>query len=202
MKLLKILEHFEGRTRVPISVEEVRAQVEVLSPVDRVRFVRVHADEGLYHGHFERYRYRPAPYEQEIECCDIHYADSLSDAQTRLTVVKELLHLLDIEPWRIHTEAEVRHLIGRIVLSPDLQSIEWAAADGPKVVWDRLNGVVAAAVLFPFAARSLVEPKYQEGTLGLEEISALLQLPVDYAQLILSEGWPRLYEAMKGLARA
>lgn len=127
--------------------------------------------------------------DEEIRCVSIDYARSLSNEMARLVCVKELIHVLDPIDERVISDSAVNELIEKIILPPEMQSLD----DGQTVWSDRFGFVYALAVLFPWAARELLRPKYESGDITIDEIAGLVELPVEYALAVMSPEWSRLH---------
>ncbi len=181
---------------MPISVAEVAAQVRLRTRVETIAFIPTDTNADIYAGHLHKHEYRPSPYSEMQVHCDIYYSDQLTEDEKRLVICKELLHILDSETLQVSSREDVAHQISHIVLNPKFQTHEEVMRAGVKVGWDRINGYCAAAMLFPFAARSVLLPRYKDGSLRLEEIVKLIRIPAMYAQFVMSDFWPSVYNAI------
>jgi hypothetical protein len=119
----------------------------------------------------------------------IHYGPNPEEMQ-RLVACKECLHLLDPENCRVNTPEDLKHLISKIVLPPELVD---ANGDGYNVFTDRMAILQAVAVLFPLAARDILLPAYKAGKIDLEAIAELAELPTPVVVLVMSDEWPKIY---------
>lgn len=195
MSFAEILAHFDQRTRLPIAIEEIKTKVIELTQVDRLTFIGVDCDPKIYRGQMEAYTAQPAPYADHIVCYDIWYANSLPAPEKRIVLAKELLHVLDATGLKVSTRAGAERLISEIVLDPML--IPPDEAGTPAVVWDRWLLYCAGAVLLPFAAREIMRPAYEAGTLPLEEIARVAALPPNIVQFVMSGTWPKVRQLLQ-----
>ena len=67
---------------------------------------------------------------------------------------------------------------------------------GPKVITDKLAVIYAVAIAFPWAVRSLVLPKVVDGTLNEADVARLVDLPLRYVRLVMSDYWPKIHESL------
>jgi hypothetical protein len=97
--------------------------------------------------------------------------------------------LLEPIESRVTKLEEVEKLIEKIILPPDLVD---PFTDGLHAATDRVAVAHAIAALFPFAARGILLPKYNNG-LTLADVSVLAELPPRYVAIVMSDSWPEIH---------
>ena len=122
----------------------------------------------------------------------IDYSNGLPNPVARLVCTKELIHILDPIDQRVTSDQAVNELIDKIILPSELQSLD----DGDTVWGDRYGYLYALAVLFPWATREIFRPKYEAGELTIDEISDLVELPVEFCFAVMSQHWPRIHHLL------
>ncbi|MET4636134.1 hypothetical protein [Kaistia defluvii] len=130
--------------------------------------------------------------DDEIRVVSIDYAASMSNELSRLVCAKELIHVLDPIDQRVTTDEAVNDLISKIILPTEMQSLD----DGVSVWGDRYGYLFALAVLFPWQIRELLYPKYASGQYNIDDIASLMELPVEYVQIVMSPLWQRVHHIL------
>lgn len=191
----EVIAHFAVRELVPIEVEEVANELATRGVKDEIYVWEVKVDSRHLRGklvHWEPWDYPEGPGDAAAQVCiaDIYVSEELDVNWRRLVVCKELLHVIDPEICRVADNADVKRLIERIILPSDLQD---PMEDGHKVWTDRFATYEALAVLFPWATRDLLLPKFKEGKLSIADIAQLVGLPNRYVTMVMSEIWAEAY---------
>jgi hypothetical protein len=114
-----------------------------------------------------------------------------SNEMQRLVACKEVLHLFDPEHCQVKTPDDVKNLIEKIILPPELAD---ATTEGDKVFTDRLAILQAVAVLFPISARNVLLSAYktkdETKKLNIDQIAELAELPRNIVAMVMSDSWP------------
>ena len=193
VSVFKLIQKFAARTIVPVEVDDVVEFIRRLGVKDEIFFWEADISPETLQAAITHWEY---PLDGKIiVVADIHTARCLPLHQKRVAQVKELLHILDPEHFRVNTLQDVHALIEKIILPPDL--VDWEN-DGVHANSDRAAIVHALAVLFPWAARELLIGPFKDEKITLTEMSELLALPPSYIQFVLSDIWVELHEAMVG----
>lgn len=194
MDLFQVIRHFSAYEDVPIEPSEVKKFI-LSDGMDLViRFLGVELDIEIVRGHLAQYVKPAAPYGEDTNIADVYYATNQGTDWIRLVCVKEMTHVFDVEVARTSTKDDVETLIKRLALAPEFQDLQLDAKEGgPKVLSDRLAVFYALAITFPWAARELILPKLKDNTLNEDDVARLVDLPLRYVRLVLSEQWDELY---------
>lgn len=187
LKIQELVLQLSGREVVPIDADDdIVPLVSAGLTLDIYTFA-VDMETGVLRGKMSLWEWsdeNSVP-PTEHHCLDIHYAKSLPNDWARLVCVKELIHLCDPIEATVMTEAGLDRLINKIVLPPAMQSAE----DGDGVWNDRTGIMHALAVLFPWACRELLMTPFKEGKLSIDEIAKLVDIPVEYAAVVMDDIW-------------
>jgi len=198
VSVFKLIQKFAARTVVPVEVDDVVDFIRRLGVRDEIYFWDADISPSVLQAAITHWDY-PADGAGKVRTvADIHTARNLPLNDKRVAQVKELLHILDPEHFLVNTIEDVRALMEKIVLPPDL--VDWAN-DGVHANSDRAAIVHALAVLFPWQTRQLLLDPFKAGKKTLDEIADLVALPADYVQFVMSDIWVQLHEAMVGPQR-
>lgn len=149
-------------------------------------------DPAILKGLFRHWTYPPNDRgDPEISVYDIDYATNAHIYMQRLVCCKELMHILDPVDCRVMTNPEFEILCKKIVLPPETQD---PLRDGKGAMSDRIASLYALAILFPWAMRQLILPKYESGVLTIEKITEIIQIPPGYIQFVMSDEWPEVHK--------
>jgi hypothetical protein len=191
MSAHRLAQHFEDRTILPVRLDEVRDAVLAYGLCDRLTFKPVVLEGGILLGVCYHYRFRPAVYAEPETRVDILYADNLDLASRRLVVCKELIHVLDNGAHSVAQAAEVDELIRRMSRRPELRESVFLGERS-----DRFALLQALGILFPFAARSLIKPAYDEGKISDEMIARRAGIPEEFVDYLMSDDWEKDYDGI------
>lgn len=120
----------------------------------------------------------------------ISTARGLDVTETRLIQCKELIHLFEDEPTRVHDSDTIWSLIKEIVATPDEDNLYGDDSQGgvdQRALW------AALAILFPWQVRELFLPGYKLKFFTAEYIAERLVLPVKHVKRVMSDRWPEIY---------
>lgn len=200
MSVADIIKEFDGRTSVPVDVNDVMNSLVAKGIRDEIWFWEADIDATVLRGQLvhwdpeKDWEYPTDATQQTIRrVADIYYAKSLTDDWRRLVSCKELLHILDPQGARAATQDAVMKLTEKIVLPPDLHDVK----DGYATATDRVALLQATAVLFPLKARELI---VANGSLSRPEVAKLVDVPERYVALVMSESWPGIHDILVELA--
>jgi hypothetical protein len=193
MSIPKLIMQFAMREIIPVQVADVVEAIKALGVTDQIRFYDVDIDTNVLKGVIEQWIYEEVTGQPGIPVAEISTAKSLSPTEKRLVECKELLHLLDPQHFRVNTFAGTEALIDKIVVPLELQD---PANDGVHAVSDRIAIFYALAVLFPKAVRDLFMQPYKEGSLSLEHIAQMVDLPIYYVVAAMSDHWAIIHGRM------
>ena len=197
MNVFKLIQKFSARETVPVEVQDVVDFLRELGIKDEIYFWEVDVSGNRLKAAITHWEYPDGRGEIKT-VADIHTERSLSAEEKRAAQVKELLHILDHEHFRVNTFKDVEMLIEKIVLPPDLIDYE---NDGHHALSDRLAAYHMLAVLVPWAARKLLIAPLKSGRVTIEKIADMVALPVPLVQFVMSDQWDRVFEVMMGAER-
>mgnify|MGYP006870081088 CR=1 FL=1 len=194
--LKKLIKSFEGRTDLPIEVEEIATAIISEGLQDEIHFVPVEADPNRIHGAVGRFRYRPRPYADPIWVAHIPFNSRDSLEMQRVTCCKELIHLFDSDLERTDTEEEVPAFIARLLgpfSSDDLGLADLMAGK------DKLAVYMCLPLLLPKAALRFLRQEVKAGRLTSTEAAEIACMPLDLVVLMLDENWDSVNGALEAL---
>lgn len=191
MLAYRLAQEFEDRTEFPVQLNDVRDAVLRLQAVDALTFKPVALNTATLLGVCYRYMYQPSPYSSEEDRVDILYAESLDSSGQRLVVTKELIHILDNGLHSVANPDEVDELVRRMARRPDLRESPFMPERN-----DRFALAQALGILFPYAARELIKPKYDDGLVSDEMIARRAGIPEEFIDYLMSEDWEVDYKAI------
>lgn len=184
MEIRDLIAHFAAYEKVPVDVQDHVVPVLKENSTFELYFWRCEEiDTGIYKGQMTQWEYPCG--DKTITVFDVDFAASLTPDWERLVCCKELVHILDPIDHRVMTEDGFHRLIEKIVLPPGLSD----GSDSIKVLSDRIAIWYALAILFPWATRQLFKKPLEEGKLTIEEIASIVDLPVEYAALVMHDVW-------------
>ena len=189
-----LIEFFSSFTVVPIDPDEVRDQIVGYGVKDEIRFIGVDLNERIILGALHHYTKSPGVYAEPIVCADIYHDRSQDRRWRRVICVKELMHLLDRSPSLTATQAQCEKLLHDLTIVAVTSSS--FSIDAFTAWHDHLMLYCAVMVLFPIDARNILFPSYSSGLLSIEKIANEVDLPETLVRLVMSDGWPRLYETI------
>ncbi len=190
-----LIEFFSTFTVIPIDPDDVKAQIIEYGVKDEIYFVGVTLDERILRGSLIHYYKTPGVYSEPIICADIYYDRNQQRRWRRVICCKELLHILDHSVSRTATRESCEKLIDDFVaIVNDGAS---AYSDEKLHAWtDTLTLYYAVSVLFPAEVRDEIHPLFADGKLSISEIADKADLPEELVRLVMSDGWPGLYDVI------
>jgi hypothetical protein len=196
MYVAMLIQKFSTRTRVPVDVNDVVKYLRDCKISDYIEFIGVNIDHNILRGMHYRTKKKTTPSHgmgDPVYSSDIYYANSLSRADIRLGCCKELIHLLDPQGSMTARPADVKRLVDRIVLPPDVVD---PAEDGDHATTDRIALTQALAVLFPWATREQFLRPLEDKRISLERIAEIVDLPVEYVRTVMSPVWEEIHAGL------
>ncbi|MGO4449136.1 hypothetical protein AB4Y96_09430 [Phyllobacterium sp. TAF24] len=189
----KLIDTFAGRIELPIEVTEASDVLVNFGIQDEIILSPADTDPGKVRGIFYQFTKHPAVYAAPHLVTLIVYSQNVDLGWQRLICCKELIHLCDGKDERTDKVEEVSSLVEKL-LGP-LSTEDYGLADLMAAV-DKLAIYQALAILFPLAARDVAILAMDAGERTIDEIVEWVQLPPKLVELVLSEEWPGLMEAI------
>jgi hypothetical protein len=193
MLVTKLIEEFSTRTVLPVDVNDVVRFFVDHGIQDEIEFIGVDLDPEVLLGYAKRFTRRATPYGDPIFCTNVYYHRGASMDMKRMICCKELLAIPTPELARVKTPEEIHLQAEKIGLPPGLQD---AFNDGPAANFDHLAVAQAIAVLLPLAARNLLIEPLRKGTLTLDLIARIADIPKSYVAVAMSSQWDSIYESL------
>ncbi|MBS1056130.1 hypothetical protein [Gluconobacter kondonii] len=190
MPVRKLLKFFDSSDRdLRISIGEIEKKVLGLLHGHQISYCPM-LDEGADNpilGMLEQ-QDCPTGWSGEGVTNYVHFRASESPAMRRLIICKELTHILDPDCYLTNTETHVEDLIIDLAAPIGIRDANQHAAH------DKRSLVLALSIFLPPSIRSILLPKFEDGTLTAEQISEDVEIPLDMVKYVMSSRWPDLYK--------
>lgn len=191
MSYRALVEFLADADELPVSVNTVLDWIEQNTDHKSINLHGVAREHKAFRGAFRR-RAAPTltPYATDQEIwTDVLYGKDLPEEWKRLVIVKEVLHVFDGEPERVHTPDAVHRLILSVIhrdIPPTF----------PPAVNDHFGAFRAMAVLLPRNARRRLKAAQEQnnGVPTTQEIARYCQVPVFYVDV-----WMQMGDVFEGL---
>lgn len=190
MQAVELIKAFEGRTQLPVDVNDILAYLRENGNDDDIEFIGADLNPDILQGAIKILHARDSLYGEPRRMVNIYYHRGHSKDWQRMICAKELFHLLDPD-WALTGDpAAIDKLASEIGLPPEMQN---PLEDGMETNIDRLAEWRAAAILLPMAARDVLKPFYDNGPLTLADIARQADIPSKYAGLVMHDSWGAIY---------
>lgn len=186
-----LLKKFSTNVELPIDLKAVKDYILSLGIRHEIEFVGVDLDVGVIRGFLYRYRYHEGGWSEPKYAAEIHYDKSQGPEWINLVIAKELIHIMDRNVCS--KKEEFDNLVRRLTLPSELKVL---LDDPTYAVFDRLGDSFASALLLPMAAREVLLPLYEDGTITAKDIAEMAVLPVRYVRVIMTPEWEKIYEKL------
>ncbi|MGH7020016.1 MAG: hypothetical protein ACREEY_09055 [Brevundimonas sp.] len=189
MSAYRLVQRFEDRASFPVKLNDVRDAVVAIGGVDDITFKAVDIEDNVLRGICHRWRPLARPYAEAQDCIEILYAQSLEEEWRRLVVTKELVHVLDKDAHLTQSVEQFDELVRRMARPPELRDpMNWHETS------DRVGLFQALGILFPWAARQQIKPKYDAGLISDEMIAHRAVIPTHFVSYLMSADWDADYQ--------
>ena len=181
---------FDGRTDVPIEIQEICDALMEMGYQDDIRVVEEEMDlDQLFGAYVQFTEPSGGPYSEPHLVSLIVYPASAEAFRQRMICAKELVHICDARVSRTSDPKEIFELAQVLSGSASI-------GDEPrmtmKVAADILAQQKGLMLLFPKAARLIARQQIEEKKITLNELSHKLQLPEATVKDMLEEDWDNL----------
>ncbi|WP_299280655.1 hypothetical protein [uncultured Tateyamaria sp.] len=188
---------FDGRTELPIEIEEICDALIEMGYQDDIRLVEEEMDLNQLLGTYVQFTEPSGGMYSEPNLVSlIVYPANVDILLQRIICAKELVHVCDAHVSRTSDPEDIMELAQ--VLSGSA-----AIGDEPrmtmKVAADMLAQQKGLMLLFPKAARVIARQKVTEGILTLDGLADKLQLPISTVEDMLEEDWDNLAERLANI---
>ena len=191
-----LIAEFASRYDLPIDVNDVVACLKNNGVEGDIEFIGVELNTEILQGLIRKFYGHGATYSDPKLYVNIYYSNRQSLAWQRFVCCKELFHLLDQKVGHTSTPDDIYALAEKIGLPPEMQN---PASDSLATNIDRVAEFRAAAILLPMAARELLMPHYKAGTMTIEDIARMADIPRRYAGFVMSSVWTDVHDLLIGL---
>ncbi|MDF3154769.1 hypothetical protein P3C58_22575 [Mesorhizobium sp. XAP10] len=184
MTFRALADSFSKVENLPIRVDDVLLWIREKTDHCDITLHGVQRGHKAYRGAFRR-KAVPAgqPYSGEFDIItQILYGEDLDEDWKRLVIVKEALHVFDVQGARVDHPDKLRKLIPAII-SSELRGAPFLPA-----INDSFGPLKAMAVLLPASARHKLAAAIEAGTRSAEEVAQFVKLPEYYVDLWIKFG--------------
>ena len=166
MSVGRVVRHFQGVGRVPVSIGEVLDVIREIAPDEIIDIWGVDIDPRILRGNCYRYRRSPLPgsFATETRHALITYSSRMPLGEQRLVCCKELVHILDPDPILTTTAIQVVSLADNLV---NQSTAPIKNQDDVSAFLDRMARLQALAILFPYGLWEDIMPKYKSGKVSV-----------------------------------
>ena len=187
---MNVFELFSCFTKLPVALPEVEGHILESGVVRSIQTIpSPDLAPRVCGGFLRKYEWLPAYGEPGVHA-EIYYSKKFDEPQfigeRRLTICKELLHILDGHESTAETRAAVDQLITEIC-SPLALTMSYAAIQDHLQVWPAL------CVLVPRDALPNLRELHKAG-MSVEALAKIALVPTDYMRTALSPIWEKIVE--------
>ncbi|TDL88021.1 hypothetical protein [Meridianimarinicoccus aquatilis] len=185
---------FDGRTELPIEIQEICDALVEMGYQDDIRVVGEEMDLDQLLGTYVQFT-EPSggTYSEPRLVSLIIYPTNIDLASRRIVCAKELVHVCDANVAQTNNANDIMELA--MVLAGQA-----SIGDEPrmtmKVAADILAQQKGLMLLFPKAARVIARQKVADGQITLEDLAGKLMLPCSTVEDMLDDDWDTLADAV------
>lgn len=193
--LKELIKQFEGRTQLPIEVEEIAQAIIDRGFQDEIHFVDVDADPASIHGAFARFTYHKQMYGEPVLVTHIPYNARDPLELQRVVCCKEMMHIFDSDLERTDKEGEIPEFLDKLLgplTTDDLGLADYMAAK------DKVAVYMCFPLLLPKAALQVARQAVKDGLKTHEEIADWAKVPLNVVKLMLEDDWETVNGALIG----
>ena len=204
MKFQEIISALNSERETPIKPEKIIKILRGGLVKDHLVFIGVDLDTKVLKGKFVRkvyetvptkYVLRPYEHDDSDIVTKIYYARNQEDDWKRLTVIKELLHIVDPDRIRFSNHDEVRTLVSHLsqpMIHIFSQKAEGSNGDNFSSMIDYLADMRAVIAMVPEPIRLLACKKLEDGKITVPELAELFGIPLEYMSVVVSSVWTKI----------
>lgn len=188
---------FDGRTEVPIEIQEICDALVQMGYQDDIRVVEEEMDLDQLLGTYVQFTEPSGGMYSEPRLVSlIVYPSNVGPLTQRIVCAKELVHVCDERVSRTSDPEDILELAKVLSGSATL-------GDEPrmtmKVAADVLAQQKGLMLLFPKAARVIARQQIEEGETTIHDLSQKLQLPESTVEDMLEEDWDKLADMVSNI---
>ena len=181
---------FDGRTNLPIEIQDICDALVAMGYQDEIRVVSEEMDLTQLLGAYAQWREPNGVYAEPKWVSLIVYPSNVEPMRQRLICAKELVHVCDSHVAKTNDPKEIMELAE--VLSNRGTIPEGMQITGMKVATDVLAQGKALMLLFPKAARIIARQQIADGTLTIDRIEEICQIPRETLVDLLDPEWEEI----------
>lgn len=193
MTLPRLVGAFSTIRQLPVEIPDVRDVIVSFGIQDKIVCIPEESDPGKCRGVYYQFTTRNGVYGEPNLVSLIVYSSKLDVPWQRVICAKEMIHILDGQAEKTHTEEEVTGLIDKL-LGP-LSTEDYGLADLMAAV-DKLALYQSLTFLFPDSAREDARTQISRDKRSPKEIAEWACLPLPLSNLVISDDWPDLKKSM------
>lgn len=178
---------FDGRTELPIEIQDICDALVQMGYQDDIRVVPEEMDLTQLLGTYVQWREPNGMYGESKWVSLIVYPSNVDPMSQRMICAKELVHVCDAHVAKTNDPNDIMELAQ--VLSNKGTINDGMQITSMKVATDILAQGKALMLLFPKAARFIARQRIADGTLTVEKLEEICQLPRRTLEDLLDPGW-------------
>lgn len=185
---------FDGRTELPIEIQEICDALVEMGYQDDIRVVGEHMDTTQLLGTYVQFSEPSAGMYSEPKLISlVVYPTNIDFESQRIVCAKELVHVCDA---RVATTKDPEDIVELAMVLTGKASIGDEPRMTMKVAADILAQQKGLMLLFPKAARVIARQKIADDEITVAELAARLLLPIRTVEDMLDEDWDELADAI------
>lgn len=181
MSIQKIFDHFDTKTKLWISVNEVKRQIIEQGCSDEITFHFVSIDEARVRGFLMRTGTAGVVYGDSDFFSDIYIAESLDEDWRRVVAVKELLHIIDTDEFTAQSHEAVDSLLENMALPSEVREYKASYLN------DRIRLISAISILVPRQCRITLRELVASGSVTFSEIALVTRIPERFIPFLMGD---------------
>ena len=186
---------FDGRTELPVEVRDICDALIEMGYQDDIRVVPVEEmDLTQLRGAYVQFTERDGVYGEPNLVSLIVYPSHAGLLQQRYICAKELVHICDAHVSKTNKPNEILELAE--VLCRRASDDDDLEISSMKVAADILAESKGLMLLFPKAARVIARQHMADGTVTLDELESIVQIPKSTIKDMLDEDWERIADLL------
>lgn len=178
---------FDGRTELPIEIQDICDALVEMGYQDDIRVVPEQMDLTQLLGAYAQWREPNGVYGEPNWVSLIVYPSNVEPMSQRLICAKELVHVCDAHVSKTNDPKEIMELAQ--VLSNKGTIPDGMQITSMKVATDVLAQGKALMLLFPKAARIIARQQIKDGSLSIDRLEQMCQIPRRTLEDLLDPEW-------------
>ena len=181
---------FDGRTELPIEIQDICDALVEMGFQDDIRVVSEEMDLTQLLGTYVQWREPNGMYGEAKWVSLIVYPSNVERMTQRLICAKELVHVCDAHVAKTNDPKDIMELAE--VLSNKGTIPDGMQITGMKVATDVLAQGKALMLLFPKASRIIARQQINDGSLSIDMLEEICQIPRRTLEDLLDPEWEEI----------